>query len=102
MTRSVRSVTVEQTKVTPAEAVVTVRVEADGPVRGKLVGPFLPGVTTVAVAYPFRPTGDNPLTLTAVVPEPNLWTPATPFRYDGTVEAGGERVTFAVELRVAR
>lgn len=97
----IRSVMVEPTKVTPAEAVVTVRVEADGPVRGRLVGPYLPGTTTVAVAYPLRPRSDDPLTLTAVIPEPNLWTPTAPFRYDGSVEADGERVTFAVELRPA-
>ncbi|MFO0850230.1 MAG: hypothetical protein U0871_16985 [Gemmataceae bacterium] len=98
----VRRVTVEPTKVTPAEAVVTVRVEADGPVRGRLVGPYLSGVTTVAVAYPLRPLSDDPLTLTAVIPEPNLWTPDAPFHYTGTVEAGGEVSRFRVEVRMVR
>jgi hypothetical protein len=91
VTPRIRSVTAEPVRVTPAEAVVVVRVELDGPpagadLRGKLVGPRRPGATTVEVAYPLRPADGDPPTLRAVIPEPNLWTPAAPFRYDGTVE----------------
>ena len=105
----IRTVTVEPVRVSPAEAVLLVRVELDGPadaveLRGKLVGPKCPGVFTVEVAYPLRPAGDTPLSLRAVVPEPNLWSAAAPFRYDGRAEvwAGGACVAagaFAVELR---
>jgi hypothetical protein len=108
----IRVITVEPVRVSPAEAVLLVHVELDAPlpgaeVRGKLVGPRCPGVSTVEIAYPLRPlpaTSDTALSLRAVVPEPNLWTAATPYRYDGRAEvwAGGARVAaeaFAVELR---
>jgi len=104
----IRSLTVEPERVSPAEAVVVVRVGLDAPaaeVRGRLVGPRCEGVSTVEVAYPLRPAGgDTGPTLRAVIPEPNLWSPAAPFRYDGRVEvwADGRRVEvreFAVELR---
>ena len=106
----IRNLSVEPLRVSPAEAVLRVRVELDGPadgveLRGVLVGPRCPGVSTVEIAYPLRPAdGDSPLSLTAVIPEPNLWSAAAPFRYDGRVEvwAGGARAEvreFAVELR---
>ncbi len=110
MSARIRSVTAEPVRITPAEAVVAVRVELDGPpagaeVRGKLVGPRRAGAATVEVAYPIRPEpGGDPLALRTVIPEPNLWTPAAPFRYDGTAELwrGGEKLDakpFTVELR---
>src|SRR4051812_39075184 len=100
---TIRAVTAEPVRVSFAEAEVVVRVELDGPaagaeVRGKLVGPMCPGVSTVEVAYPLRPVpGDSGLSLRAVVPEPNLWTPAAPFRYEARVElwADGARVDAA-------
>jgi hypothetical protein len=107
----IRSLTVEPVRVSPAEAVVVVRVDLESPkagieVRAKLVGPKCEGVTTVEVAYPLRPAlgTDTGLSLRAVIPEPNLWSPAAPFRYDGRVEvwADGRRVEvreFAVEMR---
>ena len=108
----VRSLTVEPVRVGPAEAILLVRVELDGPadgveLRGVLVGPRCPGVSTVEIAYPLRPAGgDTGLSLMAVIPEPNLWSAAALFRYDGRVEvwAGGTRAEvreFAVELRAA-
>jgi hypothetical protein len=106
------NVTVEPVRVSAAEAELLVRVELDGPaagveVRGKLVGPRCEGVSTVEVAYPLRPVpaaDDTTVSLRAVIPEPNPWTPAAPFRYDGRVELwqNGARVEsrpFAVELR---
>ncbi len=109
MSARIRSVTAEPVRVTPAEAVVAVHVELDGPaagadLRGKLVGPRRPGVTTVEVAYSLRPAGGDPSTLRAVIPEPNLWTPEAPFHYDGTVELwrGGAKLdakSFTVKLR---
>ena len=63
---------------------------------------------SVEIAYPLYPAGggDNGLSLRAVIPEPNLWSAAAPFRYDGRVEmwVGGARTEvreFAVELRAA-
>ena len=106
------TITVEPVRVSPAEAVLVVRVELDAPLpgaaaRGTLVGPRCPGVSTVEIAYRLEPlpaVGDTVLSLRAVVPEPNLWSPAAPFRYDGRAEVWvdaakvGER-PFAVELR---
>ena len=68
-----------------------------------------PGVSTVETAYPLHPlsaVSDTVLSLRAVIPEPNLWSPDAPFRYDGRVEvwAGGRPVEvreFAVELRAS-
>jgi len=104
----IRRVTVQPVRVTTAAAELRVIVEWDGPVegiefRGRLVGPRCVGVSTVEVAYPLRPDGSA---LRVVIPEPNMWSTAAPFRYDGRVEAwvGSERVddhTFAVELRPA-
>jgi hypothetical protein len=105
----IRRVTVEPVRVSSAEAVLLVRVELDSPaegveLRGTLVGPRCEGVSAVEVAYPLRPEPGEGLVLRVVVPEPNLWSAATPFRYEGRVEAwaGGARAdsrVFAVELR---
>ena len=103
----IRNVTVTPVRVSTAEAVIEVRVELEAEgveLRGRLVGPRRAGVSTVEVDYPLRPANDSPLSLRAVIPEPNLWSADAPFRYDGRVEvwAGGRRVevrAFAVELR---
>jgi beta-galactosidase/beta-glucuronidase len=110
----IRTVTVEPVRVSPAAAEVLVRVEVDGPaagleVRGRVVGPMWEGVSTVEVAYPLHPVAggsDTALTLRAVVPEPNLWTAAAPFRYAVRVElwhagAKADARTAAVEFRPA-
>lgn len=106
----IRTVTVEPVRVSFAEAVLTVRAVLDGPaeggeLRGRLVGPRCEGVSTVEIAYPLRPS-DDPLSLRAVIPEPNPWAPAAPFRYDGRIElwVDGEKADekeFVVELRAA-
>jgi hypothetical protein len=88
---------VEIRRMSAAEAEVWVVAELDSvtpatELRGKVTGPRCPGVTTVEVAYPFRPTargGDAPansLTVRALIPEPNLWTEATPFVYEWLLE----------------
>jgi hypothetical protein len=66
--------------------------------RGRLVGPKCPGVTTVEVAYALRPFPHPPAELAGlvgrvVIPEPNLWEPERPFVYDGVIELwqDGER-----------
>ena len=97
MSNRIVNVELVQQRATPAVAELWVvvtpeRVTPATEVRGKLVGPRCRGVTTVEVAYPFRPVvrtddaGDLGLTCTAVVPEPNLWTPTTPFVYEAIVE----------------
>jgi hypothetical protein len=102
MTPRIWGLTTEPTRVTTAEAVITVTVDIEGPcvgavIRGRLVGPRCPGVTTVEVAYPLRdirPAGDNRFTGVITIPEPNLWTEAQRFRYEGWVELwlGEQRV----------
>jgi hypothetical protein len=84
-----------------AEVWVSVVAEHSTPtteLRGRLVGPKFPGVTTVEVAYPLRPFPHPPKGLPAlagrvVIPEPNLWQAAFPFVYDGVIELwqDGER-----------
>jgi hypothetical protein len=77
-----------------AEALLLVVAEQTTPtteVRGRVVGPRCAGVTTVEVAYPFRPSprqsADLPgLAARVVIPEPSLWKPETPFVYEVVVE----------------
>ncbi|MDB5306848.1 MAG: hypothetical protein JWO38_1050 [Gemmataceae bacterium] len=107
----IRSITVEPVRMSPAGAELIVRVGLDAAagveVRGTLVGPRCAGISTVEVAYDLRPVpgaDDTALVLRAVIPEPNMWSPAAPFRYDGRVGVwrDGVRVDdhrFAVELR---
>ena len=96
MSNRIRRTTVEVRRLLPTEAEVWVIAEvadvtATSELRGRLMGPKCPGVTTVEVAYPFRPppqyaTSVNGLAVRAVIPEPNLWTETTPFFYDGPLE----------------
>jgi hypothetical protein len=95
MSNRIRKTMIEVRRLSPAEAEVWVCVEVDAvtpttELRGRLTGPRCPGVTTVEVAYAFRPltSTDAPpsLTVRAVIPEPNLWTEETPFVYDGHIE----------------
>jgi beta-galactosidase/beta-glucuronidase len=80
---------------TEADLRITVEPETLTPtteLRGKLVGPRCPGVSTIEVAYPLRPlaptadSSENSLAARVVIPEPNLWSPQTPFLYEGVVE----------------
>jgi hypothetical protein len=78
---------------TPAQAEVRLalvpeRLTPTTEVRGRLMGPRCHFSTTVEVAYPFRPAEQAPgeLRLRAIVPEPSLWEPQTPFLYEGPVE----------------
>src|SRR5438067_11144327 len=84
-------------RLSPAEAEVWVTAVLDTvppatELRGKLTGPHCPGVTTIELAYPLRPLSSwtgapgNVLVVRVIVPEPNLWTPETPFVYHGKLE----------------
>ena len=60
-------------------------------VRGRLMGPSCPYASTVEVAYPLTPLRcpeptPGSLRLRAVIPEPSLWDPQSPFLYAGPVE----------------
>ena len=53
------------------------------------MGPKCPGVSTVEVTYPMArvASADRTAALRCVIPEPNLWTPQTPFTYEVVVES---------------
>jgi hypothetical protein len=97
MSNRIRATSVEIRRLSPAEAEVWIQAELDRTtptteLRGRLVGPRCPGVSTVEVAYPLRPppgptaSTENTITLRAAIPEPNLWTEKMPFVYEGTLE----------------
>ena|SRR5947209_622209 len=97
MSNRIESVELVQRRVSPLEAelwvvVTAAHVNAGTELRGRLTGPVCPGVQTVQVAYPLRPIPrppghpENALVGRVVVPEPNLWSPETPFTYQVFVE----------------
>jgi hypothetical protein len=98
MANRIKSVALSKRRLDPIEAEIWITVDPEEvttstEVRGRLVGPRSPYGNTVEVAYPLRELangsgsiGIRGITLQAVIPEPNLWHPATPFVYDGLVE----------------
>lgn len=60
-------------------------------IRGKLEGPQCRFASTIEIAYPLRQTGQERRVL---IPEPSLWSPQTPFLYQGKFEwlRGGQRI----------
>ena len=56
----------------------------DVTVSGRLMGPRCPGVSTVEVAYRLRHLDGGEYQV--MIPEPNLWAPEHPFRYEGPLE----------------
>jgi hypothetical protein len=96
MSNRLRPVTAQVRRLSAAEAEVWLLIEADHvalttEVRGRLVGPRCPGVTTVEVAYPLRPfprhpEGVPPLSRRAVIPDPSLWEPRQSYLYRAVVE----------------
>ena len=116
MSNKLRQVNVRVRGLSAAEAELWLLVEAERvtpttEVRGRLVGPRCPGVTTIEVAYPLRPfprppEGLSPLSRRAVIPEPSLWEPGQPYVYRAVVELweGGQecdRAEFDYGLRMA-
>ena len=116
MSNRLRQVNVQVQRLSAAEAelwllVVAERVTPATEVRGRLVGPRCPGVTTIEVAYPLRPfprppEGVPPLSRRAVVPEPSLWEPERPYVYRAVVELWEDgqpcdRAEFDYGLRMA-
>ena len=96
MSNRIRNSRIKIRRLSPAEAEVWIVVEPERltpntDLRGKVTGPRCPGVTTVEIAYPFQPFRrgdgqDNTLTARVLIPEPNLWTEATPFVYNARLE----------------
>src|SRR5947208_5556374 len=96
MANHIRELQVTQRRWDAAEAElwITVTPEQLTPtteLRGRLVGPRCPGVSTVEVAYPLRPlprSGDTPAALTArvIIPDPLAGEPNRSFYYEGPVE----------------
>jgi hypothetical protein len=82
----------------PAEAEIWIsvypeRLTSETVVRGRFTGPRCVYASTVEVAYPLREhsreyekTGDPHIRVRALIPEPNLWDPISPFLYDGVLE----------------
>jgi hypothetical protein len=113
----IRETRVEIRRLSPTEAEVWVLAELDWvtpgtELRGRLVGPQCPGVTTVEIPYPFRRPqrsdvhSDKTLAVHVLIPEPSVWTEQTPFAYQGPLELwqDGERcdaITVSVGLKFA-
>jgi hypothetical protein len=103
MCNRLRQVTAQLHRLSAAEAEVWLLIEADQvtpttEVRGRLVGPRCPGVSTIEVAYPLRPFPQPPqnvppLSHRVVIPEPSLWEAEHPYVYRAVVELlqDGER-----------
>jgi hypothetical protein len=86
------SVSVELRRADISVAQFLIRVELDGnvegcEVKGSVIGPRCPGITTVEIAYPLVliETRDKFAILKGVIPEPNLWSPESPFQYEVNV-----------------
>lgn len=98
MTNRLHDVQVSTVRLSPAAAEVWIRARADQvaastELRGRLVGPRSLYASTIEVAYPLRPPGPGHappaeaiVEARVVIPEPCLWTPETPFLYEGPVE----------------
>jgi hypothetical protein len=57
---------------------------AEVQVRGRLMGPRCPGVTTIEIAYPLQVVA-HPI-YRVLIPEPTYWSDKRPFVYEGPVE----------------
>jgi beta-galactosidase/beta-glucuronidase len=96
MTNSIFEVRHQVHLLTAAQAeiwftVIAQQVTPTTEVRGRVVGPRCAARTTIEVAYPlqhipFPPEETPALTVRAVIPEPSLWEPDTPFTYRAHVE----------------
>jgi hypothetical protein len=95
MSNRIHCLEVIDQEITPAQAIIHVRVtpERIAPgteVRGRFIGPHCRYAGTVEVAYPLRPIPGSDaveqLTARVVIPEPSLWEPESPFLYQGIVE----------------
>jgi hypothetical protein len=58
----------------------------DVDVRGRLMGPRCPGVSTIEVAYYLRPERGSRSIYSVRIPEPVCWSADRPCTYEGPVE----------------
>ncbi|MCI0639467.1 MAG: hypothetical protein L0Y72_15695 [Gemmataceae bacterium] len=93
MANCIEKITAHNVSVTPMLAEVRVEVSgavpADAVLRGRIVGPRCPGVSTIEIAYSLRAerlADQAAVVLVGKVPEPSLWHKDTPFYYDLIVE----------------
>jgi beta-galactosidase/beta-glucuronidase len=91
-----KNVAAEVRRLSAVEAEVWIIIEAEKitattEVRGRLVGPHCPGISTIEVAYPLRPIPHPPQGLPQLsrrfnVPDPSLWELDRPFIYHAMIE----------------
>jgi hypothetical protein len=98
MTNSIKNISIWNQRLNPAEAEVAINVTPEHvfsmtQVRGRLVGPQCRYASTVEVAYALRETGREyasegipGIICQALIPEPSLWDPVSPFLYKGQIE----------------
>lgn len=106
MSNRIHKTSMEVRRLSPTEAEVWITAEVDQvtlgtELRGRVVGPRCPGISTIEIAYPLRPRSSDAaartLTAQVIIPEPNVWTEQTPFFYLGFLELwqDGERLDTA-------
>jgi beta-galactosidase/beta-glucuronidase len=92
MSNQLRNVTAQIRKLSPVEAEIWLTIEAEAmtpstEVRGRVLGPHCPGISTVEVSYPLKPLPNDPsLTRRVAIPDPNLWSAEKPFVYTAIIE----------------
>jgi hypothetical protein len=92
----IRHVRTEVQRLSAVEAEVWILIEADETsatteVRGRIIGPRCPHISTIEVAYPLRPIPHPPANLPLLsqrvnIPDPSLWETGRPFVYHGVIE----------------
>ena len=112
----IRQVRAELHRLSAVEAEVWIVAETDEAsstteLRGRLIGPRCPGISTIEVAYPLRPIPHAPehipqLSRRVNIPDPSLWRPDQPFVYHAVIELWQEgelceRADFDYGLRMA-
>lgn len=96
MSNRILDVKVATHRLDPHEAEVWVMVKTESvssttEIRGRIVGPKSAKQTTIEIAYRLRPFPQIPsdlaeLSVRAVIPEPSIWKPESPFVYEVFVE----------------
>jgi hypothetical protein len=91
-----RQVTAELRRLSTVDAEVWIivhaeQISASTEIRGRLVGPRCPNISTIEVAYQLRaiprhPAQIPPLSRCVNIPDPSLWEPERPFLYHAVIE----------------
>jgi len=92
----IREVKTEVRRLSAVEAEVWFIIEADftsatTELRGRLIGPRCPGISTIEVAYPLQPIPHPTEKMTGLcrrvnIPDPSLWESDKPFVYHAVIE----------------